>query len=292
MARIFLTAILGCLFYTQQGFADFPKNNLHLQDSLDRKDANMTEEEFAAITNRIIEIYKPFAEANGATIKANLKWKDETVNAFATQFSNRWYINMFGGLARRPEITKDGYAMVVCHELGHHFGGFPLKTKWAANEGQSDYFATHACAVNIWENEIEENAKSRETVNSVAKSKCDTAFSDENRQNLCYRTAMAGLSLAKLLAAIRGEGANPNFGTQDSSVVSTTDMEHPRPQCRLDTYVAGALCDITFDNNLIPGKALQEDPREAEAEANLYSCARKDGHTYSTRPRCWYKPSI
>ena len=27
---------------------------------------------------------------------------------------------MYGGLARRAEVTEDGFAMVLCHELGHH----------------------------------------------------------------------------------------------------------------------------------------------------------------------------
>ena len=68
-----------------------------------------------------------------------------TVNANASQRGRTWIVNMYGGLARRPEITPDGFAMVLCHELGHHMGGFPFVSGWAANEGQSDLFATLSC---------------------------------------------------------------------------------------------------------------------------------------------------
>jgi Zn-dependent protease with chaperone function len=53
---------------------------------------------------------------------------------------------MFGGLARDPLVTKDGFSAVICHEIGHHIAGAPRKGfSWASNEGQADYFATTKC---------------------------------------------------------------------------------------------------------------------------------------------------
>ena len=84
---------------------------------------------------------------------------------------NFYKVIMFGGLARRPEITADGFLLVVCHELGHHLAGYPFIDDWAANEGQADYFATQSCTKNIWQNDNETNSTFRVRVDYVAKKK-------------------------------------------------------------------------------------------------------------------------
>lgn len=274
--------------------AFLPPNNLHLQDNI-AFTADITEQEFNDIVNKIVDRYKPLAQLHGATLKSNNLWKDPTVNASAQQSGNSWIINMYGGLARRPEVTKDGFALVVCHELGHHFGGFPLYEDgdWAASEGQSDYFATQACARLVWEGDITENAKSRALIPAYAKERCDAQWRSENEQNLCYRAALGGQSLAVLLAALGREGT-PKFETPDQREVSRTSTAHPAGQCRLDTYFSGALCGVAFDPKVIPGKdnPAGQDGIEAETEASKTSCMLALGHTLGTRPHCWFKPNL
>jgi hypothetical protein len=102
---------------------------------------------------------------------------------------------------------------------------------------------------------------------------------------------MAGKSLATLLGAL-GNTPNVDFGTPDTSTVSTTNHRHPAAQCRLDTYTAGALCGVEFNDAIIPGKEKGRSTREAEEEAYQYSCAERDGHTKSARPHCWFKGSV
>jgi hypothetical protein len=283
--------VIAGLLLATGAFASFlPPNNLHLQDNKNFAE-NMTESEFNEITNQVIDAYKPFAESHGVELEINANWSDSTVNASAQQFYGTWMINMYGGLARRPEVTKDGYALVVCHELGHHFAGFPFSSAWAANEGAADYFATNVCAEKLWKDDFEGNALSRETVDPAAKEMCDTKYSAEKDQDLCYRGAMGGMSLATLLGSLR-DSAPVAFDTPDTKVVTRTNNRHPAAQCRLDTYTAGALCDSDFNDELIPGKTLDHRSEEAETEANLYSCSRVDGFTQGTRPLCWYKPSL
>ena len=73
------------------------------------------------------------------------------MNAFAKQGASTWEVHMYGGLARHQAVTADGFALVVCHELGHHLGGAPQKVdwfgrlRWASNEGQADYWGTAKC---------------------------------------------------------------------------------------------------------------------------------------------------
>lgn len=270
-----------------------PPNDLYLEDDIHRLDANIDEETFHRIINDIVAIYQPLVREHGAELKSRNNWTSRTVNASAQQSGSNWYINMYGGLARRPEVTPDGFALVVCHELGHHLAGFPLKGgRWAANEGQSDYFATQSCARVIWEGELEINSSFESRVNAIAKEKCDETWQAFEDRHLCYRSAMAGDSLAKLLGSLRN--TVPEFETPSEKVVSRTSDYHPEAQCRHDTYFHGALCSIEFDPRVIPGRnhSKGQQSQEAEEEAARYSCTRSQGFETGTRRLCWFKPSL
>lgn len=273
-----------------------PPNRLHMFDQVG-KPSNITEQQFNDIIDGVVKYFEPIVKAHGAKLQAEKAWNDSTVNASAYQSGGTWYLNMYGGLARRPEVTPDGFALVVCHELGHHLGGYTFSSgyAWAANEGQSDYFATLECAKVIWGRDFRGNEMFRRfRAPTIVESKCAEAWpGNTNAQGWCQRASAAGYSLATLLAALGGE-KQPMFETPDQSVVSRTNNEHPKAQCRLDTYFAGALCTKAFDINTIPAR---NHPRgqtsaEAEQEAMKYSCFAKEGFKLGTRPLCWFKPMI
>lgn len=271
-----------------------PKNDLYKQDHLFWTNSEINEQKFKDIIDHVGSIYESIVKAHGGKLVIEKNWSDPTVNAYATQNGSTWSVAMFGGLARRPETTPDGFALVVCHELGHHLAGFAFygNGDWAASEGQSDYFATQACSRMIWGDQKEENAKSAATVHPTAKSKCDASWSTEDDRNLCYRTAMGGKSLADLLSALGGTTAD--FDKPDQSQVSRTDVAHPEGQCRLDTYFNGSLCTLPFDAGVIPGKDHQDGQtsRAAERVASQYSCMTSGGYSVGLRPRCWFKPNL
>ena len=270
-----------------------PPNDLHLEDNLFTEDANMTEEDFVGIIDGVVAAYNDIVSAHDADLNVNKLWTNSTVNANASQSGRTWNVNMYGGLARRPEVTPDGFAMVVCHELGHHLAGFPFYgSDWAASEGESDYFATQACARRIWGQQLEKNAASTETVHPIAKTRCDAAWTSEADRNLCYRTAMAGQSLAKLLAALGGTAAD--FETPNTAEIGSTKTSHPDGQCRLDTYFNGALCNAELDPAVIPGRrhADGQGSLAAETIAAKYSCTRAAFSPDGMRPLCWFKPKL
>lgn len=286
---------MGFLVSSISSAACFPPNKLHLTPSPLEK-SNISQAKFNHIIDKAEKIYAPIIQSHRGKLVFNRLWKDNTVNASANQDGSTWEVNMYGGLARRPEVTPDGFAMVVCHELGHHLGGYAFVNEsemtWAANEGQSDYFATHACAKELWKDEPEVNAKARETVKPFAKKVCDTNYSQQLDKDICYRTSNAGLSLATLLAKLRQSPA-PKFETPDTSVVDVTFDNHPEAQCRLDTYLAGSACTVPFQKSSIPAKKLSDKfGVEAEKEAGRVSCLARDGWVTAQRPRCWFKPFL
>lgn len=281
MKKLLLIAV-GSMLGTQAfGHVFMPENNLHLQDNVNFT-SGITEETFNEVIDEAEAYYTSIIEAHGAKLKINRKWSNGTVNASASQMMGTWHVNMYGGLARRAEVTKDGFALVLCHEIGHHLGGFPQTSGWAANEGQSDYFATLSCARELWKDDVAENAKAADEIPDFPKQQCDSRWENEADRNICYRSMLGGFSLANLLNQL-GSGGAIDWDTKDPSEVSRTDNAHPDAQCRLDTYMAGAVCTAEFDANDIP---------KSEAASAKVSCLQSAGDEIGSRPRCWFKPKM
>lgn len=266
----------ACTSDGREGF--MPENKMFIPEGA--KNANsMTEERFNEIIDKVEAVYAPIIKKDRkARLKVNRKWKDGTVNASAQQFWKLWIVNMYGGLARHPAVTDDGFALVVCHELGHHLGGAPkngVPMTWASNEGQSDYFASLKCFRKVFEND--DNAAIIATMNldSTAVEKCSEQWGNEDDKNLCIRAAMAGKSLATLLA---GGSRSVSFKTPDTSVVDRTNDRHPAGQCRLDTYFQGSLCDQPHTTDV------------SKRDATVGTCNRSSNDKVGVRPLCWYKP--
>lgn len=297
-----LLAVTGCFLFATSAFATFidPKDIKNPYQVFSHRDANMTEQEFNDVIEKARTFYEPIVASHGGKLQINGKWGDDTLNAYAQQFFGTWSVNMFGGLARHPEMTLDGFAMVLCHELGHHLAGFSFRKgfggfggTWAANEGQSDYFAAHSCARELWKDETAVNASFIGQIPESATASCDANWESEEDRNLCYRINAGGESLARVLSALAEDPTQPEFDTPSASVVSKTDDNHPAAQCRLDTTYAASLCAADFDPDVIPGKELS-DPfgLAAEKESAQYTCTHHGQFTEGLRPRCWFKPGI
>ncbi len=112
---------------------------------------SLTEAQYNVIMDRIQSMYGDIVRQKGGTLVINRLWTDATVNSSAEQQGNQWIINMYGGIARHPDVTFEGEALIACHEMGHHIGGAPKiqsmfgGNQWATNEGGADYFATLKC---------------------------------------------------------------------------------------------------------------------------------------------------
>lgn len=270
-----------------------PPNNLHLFDNPNRVQ-NIDEKAFNAIIDNAQAYFAPIIAKHNAKLTIVKNWKDGTVNAYAQQQGSNWTVNMFGGLARRPEITQDGFALVICHEMGHHLGGYAfIDEDWASTEGNADYFSTQACARALWGRPSLANQYAARVATRTTQQVCDAVWKDQNARDLCYREINAGQSLANLLAAISNEKA-PQIETPDPSQVSTTYTDHPHAQCRLDTYVQGALCAKAFDLSVIPGRhnSAGQSSTAAEMESMKYTCYTSQGYQLGFRPRCWFKPAV
>ena len=272
----------ACDIDGQTGF--LPENDLNISvDAKSMRNATMTEERFNAIIDLADKHYAPIVKEMGGKLRWSRKWKGGTVNASANRgWFRTWKVNMYGGLARHELVTDDAFAMVVCHELGHHIGGAPKVSglmTWASNEGQSDYFGALKCFRRIFEDQDNAAIVAEMEVPEVVTTKCSEAFTLENDVALCQRSAMAGKSLASLLGSLRSSEAKVSFATPDASIATKTNNAHPAAQCRLDTYFQGSLCSKRLEENV------------SNSDATEGTCNRIENMDSGTRPLCWFKPS-
>ena len=239
--------------------------------------------EFNRVIDRVEKIYAPIVKKKWASLKVVRKWSDGTVNAYAQREFFTWKVSMFGGLARHSTVTSDGFALVLCHEMGHHLGGAPkLKALifplWASNEGQADYFGNLKCMRKYMEADDNVTIVSKMKIDPIARASCNGQYADAEEAAICMRSAMAGQSLSNLFQALRKLPSAPKFDTPDAGKVAKTNDKHPAPQCRMDTYYAASLCTQDHYKDV------------SNADPNVATCSRKRGHKKGLRPLCWYKP--
>jgi hypothetical protein len=253
------------------------ENKLYI--STDVKNANLTQEIFNKVISDVEKIYAPIVSTKGGILAIQRNWTDGTVNAYASRSGKTWNVAMFGGLARHETVTSDGFALVVCHELGHHIGGAPKirSNPWASNEGQSDKFSSLNCLIRYLEFDDNIAIVSQMNIPEYVVKVCEQAHPNIQDAAICKRSAMAGKSVGDLFVALSG-GAKIDFSTPDRNVVSRTNDAHPASQCRLDTYLAGAVCEVDRYSDV------------NDTDVNIGSCTARNGQTTGFRSLCWYKP--
>lgn len=267
---------LEAAVYKRESGTCFPLNSMSIgveNKSLD----GLSERDFNQILDLVQTIMGPEIKKRlNKNLIIDRKWSESTVDAYATRDdANNPVVVMNGGLARHPQMTKDGFLLLVCHELGHHLGGAPKILRgnsglrsWSSAEGQADYFATSKCLPKFFHTGVEDKKFDYDLdANNLklALSKC--------RDNVCARIALSGLAVSQVFASMVKGTPGPSLLLNDLTKVDQTLYKHPNPQCRLDTYLSGANCDvgieIPFDLN---------DPQ-------IGACLKDQG----SRPMCWFR---
>ena len=188
---------------------------------------------------------------------------------------------MYGGIARHPDVTYEGEALIACHEMGHHLGGAPkfagFGNSWAADEGGADYFATLKCLRIFYSHDDNSSIIAHANIDPLAKSKCLAQFHSQADQDICMRISMSGESISYLFQDLRKESGRPQLSTPDLSQVATTFDSHPATQCRMDTYFSGSICPVAAT---VPN---------SDTDFKVGTCVQ-GADPVGFRPRCWFQP--
>lgn len=240
--------------------------------------SEVTQESYNALIARVQNFYSPVFAKSGFQFKVESFWNSDDENAFAGFDSAKKLktVVVNGGYARRKYMTDDAFLSVICHEVGHHLGGFPKKhfAPWASVEGQADYFSTLRCMKDILKNDPKNVFAEKLKLPKVIKDKCRAQYAADDEYQICLRSAQASLDYGKVLVEIDYRGMNMDVSLTTPSVETrqVIKWDHPSPQCRVDTKLNGALC-----NNL---GAL------SDTDEFLGTCNSSLG----VRPNCWYVP--
>lgn len=257
-----------------------PENDLRFPSTF--KSAGMGKAEFEMAIYEFHKIMAPMVEKSyQRELKVIGEWENERVNAFASRDKDRNpQIVITGGMARHPMMTRDAFYSILCHEMGHHFGGAPKMFRgatelrsWSSAEGQADYYAATKCMPYLLE-----RLPARDEFVVLDRYKRDllgqVCFSEN-----CLIIAQAAERVAKIFYDIRPQGPRPDILSRDHTEVLRTDHGHPVPQCRLDTFISGANCPID------PSVVLDDLNPHLEKGACPTSPFRDGG-----RPTCWFHP--
>ncbi|TNF28420.1 MAG: hypothetical protein EP319_09015 [Deltaproteobacteria bacterium] len=284
-----LKSLLGvlCILLSSPGWTCvdgkgfFPDNNLYIPPNA-KNLGSISQQDVDAVLSKVSSVYKPIVRNFGGNLVLRNLWSDGKVNAQAYRQGTNFMVEIFGGLARHHRMTIDGLYLVTCHEVGHHIGGNPRYKEaagsWAANEGQSDYFAVMKCLRKVFENDDNESIVNSMDIDPLVRTRCEEKHPNNNEAAICMRAAMAGFDTTAMFADL-SNGAPPRFDRPDQSVVSQTYDSHPAYQCRLDTYFQGSVCDVSHTEDI------------GQSDPNSGTCNRADGFDYGVRPLCWYKPT-
>ncbi len=236
---------LSFFIFSQTSFADLVDYPIELENFSAIKKESVPQE-FQELQKKIEDIYITEIEQHGGNLVVEYVLDSSTVNATASRVDNNWIIKFYGGLISHRKFDVDIFAAIFCHELGHHIGGSPYKfdppsdRAWVSVEGQADYFATHQCLKKLYENEDNRSFVLENEILPVMNQACGI-------DDLCLRNSFISNKVGNFISSLgqgrRGRrGKKPDINEPDQSIVRQITVQHPAPQCRLDTLFQGSLC--------------------------------------------------
>ncbi|MGE3682502.1 MAG: hypothetical protein AB7G93_12320 [Bdellovibrionales bacterium] len=238
----------------------------------------VTETEMRAIFQALSAMHGQEIAAHGGFLRVFETEKME-FGAFAWREHSDYAIEVYRGTRFHKLMTADAYALIVCHEFGHHLGGLPLKrlSSWASAEGQADYYGSLKCMRRYLESRPPGDFDLAPPPPLELTARCQQEFDRPLDVRICARALAATRTLGEVTADIEGfeRSRFPTLETNSPLVVIENRDSHPDPQCRLDTLRAGTLCPVPATEAVSYG-----DP-----DAGVCHMRR---HPQHRRPPCWF----
>lgn len=105
--------------------------------------------DFYVIPSKIIGLFNQELQKAPAPLVLDARWESPYFGAGVSLYDNQIKLMVLGGTVRVDGVSKEAYAAIICHELGHIIGGYPFQSitgsEWTSSEGQADYFAARVC---------------------------------------------------------------------------------------------------------------------------------------------------
>jgi len=193
-------------------------------------------------------------------------WSDEIGDKIISISKNQpRSIFLSNELFEYPQLEKRHLYMLFCHELGHILGGapyfleYPGDNRKLSGEGQADYFATKRCMGRLLA-----PSKIEEIQQSVTAKESMALHARGCKSKKCQSVSQVAKETLEIL------GDEVSFFARENEIVQFTNPYQNSAQCRLDTFIAGA---VSLNN------------------MGYYMAFQFDYVDYNgSRPKCWYSP--
>ena len=239
--------------------------------------AQVSEKELDFLSERFVETISKRKELKKYKVEIFFEREREQINAHYSYHKQEIGLSFWQGFLTSQYLTSGAFLITACHELGHVIGGAPKEDSiWRPHhtlEGQADYFSTLKCTRWLQEDKDLKEAFTMSR-DPVIIGHCLKSFSsDDEKFETCLRSAQAGLDFVYLFEMANTESIHASFSTPSEITSGGTYGIHPAFQCRLDIFLAGAVCDSPADNELS-----QKDPFAGACKTGL-----------GKRPKCWFR---
>ncbi len=227
----------------------------------------------------------------GLALKIDGDWRSNKQGVYSYMDANAFTISIPGDYARIPGMTVDVLALTLCHEMGHVLGGGPNYELYSHHhvkksvEGQADYFAATKCLKRLFKDRSENRAVYRSypyPLKIEMQRLCQTFQ--------CTRIIGTAWCYTQLFTKQNCQGTPTGRSSIQAQLslrspikVPETLRELPSLQCRLDTYVAGAICPLSEFEAF--------DPYDLSVGACM-SDALNQEEVLGARPACWFSPTL
>ena len=175
---------------------------------------------------------KPFVIPN--------EWSSPYFAAYAIKKDDFMQVSLWGGTVRAQGMKKVMMAAILCHELGHILAGVPQQTipgsEWASTEGQSDFYAGSQCLPEYLRDHPE-----LVSLTDIAPQILQMCGDNVD----CERTAQTGWDLVNFFQKYSYHEFIPvSLDVHEKPAKELVLNTYPSDQCRLDTFLAGAQCQL------------------------------------------------
>lgn len=219
----------GASFAQEPGYFFLPPGSSRVSD--------ITYDQYRSLVNEFqVKYIMPVFHGTGKPLLVPDEWESPYFAAFAQDKDQYMQVSLWGGMARAPGADLAILAGILCHEIGHVLGGEPRQTiqwaEWSSTEGQSDFFATKECLPHF----LKAHPDWALPVDPAVLELCDGNV-------LCARIAQTGVAMVNFFKRYDSQkSADVSLWTPAPAATELLRNVYPSHQCRLDTYLAGALC--------------------------------------------------
>ena len=232
-----------------------------------------SEAKFNNTLNQARSYFSPLYQKHGKKLSIIGEWDYDENNAKASAYTvDHYYIEIYGGALKAEGTNIDSLRAMICHEVGHHFGGAPFMPAYyedyylfrGSSEGQADYFATSTCLKNWFRGEDHWKVISSAGFSTKDQKFCQRYYQSRSKIGLCVRIITA----YKKMLQMKIESSTPlNWlaPKEDYPYMLASSVIHPKNKCRLETAYAGVICQ----------------------KNHPLGCLSSDTPIEASRPLCW-----